>query len=168
MKGFNDKLGITHDHVTKGPMALIMSDDRDFTPEEWERFTENHWAGFNSWLRDVADRRGMTFEEAEKLAHGRVWSGRQGKANGLIDEVGDLDDAIAMAKSLAGIPEDEKVTVVHYPKEKDFLSSLFGGDADATTALRWVVYRLLHDELSEEISHATAGYTYMMDPVTVE
>ena len=168
MKGFNDKLGITHDHVTKGPMALLMSDDRDFTPEEWKRFTDDHWAGFNAWLSDVADRRGMTFEEAEKLAHGRVWSGRQGKDNGLIDEVGDLDDAIALVKSLADIPEDEKVTVVHLPKEKDFLSALFSGEGDATAALKWVVFRLLHDELSESISRAPAGYTYMMDPITVE
>lgn len=167
MKEFYAKLGITFDHVTKGPMAMLMAEDRDFTEAEWKRFTDNHWADFNTWLRDVANRRGMTFEEAQKLAYGRVWSGRQAKANGLIDEIGDLDDAIAMVKSLADIPEDEQVTVVHYPKEKDLLSTIFGG-GDMAATVRMIAYRLLHDQLSESLSRAPAGYTYMMDPVTVE
>ena len=113
MHGFYDKLGITMDFETQGPMAMMWSDYRDFTDEERERFEDNHWKGFNDWLRDVADRRGMSFEEAEGLAHGRVWSGRQAKENGLIDELGGLARAIEIAKDLAEVPADEMVSVVH-------------------------------------------------------
>ncbi|MCP3860914.1 MAG: signal peptide peptidase SppA, partial [Phycisphaeraceae bacterium] len=103
-KELYDKLGLTRDHVAKGPNALMWSADRDFTDAERERFETDHWRGFNEWLQDVADHRGMTFEEAEKLAHGRVFTGRQSLANGLIDELGGYDRAVELAKELAEIP----------------------------------------------------------------
>lgn len=147
MKEFYDKLGVTHDFVTKGPMALVFSDYRNFTEKEWERFKEDHLNGFNAWLRDVAQHREMSFEEAEKLAHGRVWTGRQAKANGLLDELGGLDRAVEVAKELAGIPADEKVTVLHYPERKGALSSIFGGKGELNTAARWILYRFIQDDL---------------------
>jgi protease-4 len=147
--GFHDMLGITHDYVSRGPMALLGSPFRDFTPEERARFEENHWAGFNMWLRDVAEHRGMSFEDAEKLAHGRVWSGRQAVENGLVDEMGDLTRAIEVAKELAEIPADEKVTVAHFPKKKNLIESLLSRDRDLATAARWVVYRFIRDDIAE-------------------
>jgi protease-4 len=167
MTGLYDKLGVTHDYVTKGPMAMFWSDLRDFTDEEWERFQKNHWDGFNMWLADVAKFRGMTFEEAEKLAHGRVWTGRQAKANGLVDELGGLDRAIELAKELADIPADEKVTVVHYPKPaKGLLSSLLGGGLAAS--VRWTAYQYLHRDMFATMNDLSSGPVYMMDDTIVE
>jgi len=167
MKGFYDKLGMTHDAVTKGPKALIWSDTRDFTPEERARFEENHWQDFNVWLADVAAFRGMTFEDAEKLAHGRVFSGRQAKENGLIDDVGGLDRAIELAKELAGIPADEKVTVVHYPKKKDLLDMILsGGDNMVASAARWALYRFIREDLAGTVQTLEEGrYNYLADPI---
>lgn len=87
---------------------------------EWETIFEgNPWQeGVRSLLTDnvyrqfvqlVAQSRKMTPEEAEKVAQGRVWLGIQAKENGLIDELGSLDDAIKLAKSLAKLPEDAPV-----------------------------------------------------------
>lgn len=87
---------------------------------EWETiFKGNTWQeGVRSLLTDnvyrqfiqlVAQSRKMTPEEAEKVAQGRVWLGIQAKENGLIDELGSLDDAIKLAKSLAKLPEDAPV-----------------------------------------------------------
>jgi protease-4 len=151
MKDFYDKLGITFDHVERGPMATIESDLRDFTPEERARFEENHWNGFNDWLRDVAEHRDMSFEDAEKLAHGRVWTGRQAVANGLVDEIGDLKHAIELAGQLAGIPADEQVTVEHFPKQKGLLESLMSGDSAAATAAHWIVYRTIREDVAETL-----------------
>lgn len=151
MKDFYDKLGITFDHVERGPMATIESDLRDFTPEERARFEENHWNGFNDWLRDVAEHRDMSFEDAEKLAHGRVWTGRQAVANGLVDEIGDLKHAIELAGQLAGIPADEQVTVEHFPKQKGLLESLMSGDNAAATAAHWIVYRTIREDVAETL-----------------
>lgn len=151
MKDFYDKLGITFDHVERGPMATIESDLLDFTPEERARFEENHWNGFNDWLRDVAEHRDMSFEDAEKLAHGRVWTGRQAVANGLVDEIGDLKHAIELAGQLAGIPADEQVTVEHFPKQKGLLESLMSGDSAAATAAHWIVYRTIREDVAETL-----------------
>jgi len=151
MKDFYNKLGITFDHVERGPMATIESDLQDFTPEERARFEENHWNGFNDWLRDVAEHRDMSFEDAEKLAHGRVWTGRQAVANGLVDEIGDLKHAIELAGQLAGIPADEQVTVEHFPKQKGLLESLMNGDSSAATAAHWIVYRTIREDVAETL-----------------
>ncbi len=151
MRDFYDKLGITFDHVERGPMATIESDLQDFTPEERARFEENHWNGFNDWLRDVAEHRDMSFEDAEKLAHGRVWTGRQAVANGLVDEIGDLKHAIELAGQLAGIPADEQVTVEHFPKQKGLLESLMSGDGAAATAAHWIVYRTIREDVAETL-----------------
>ncbi len=167
VSGLHDKLGITHDFATKGPKALMYSDYRDFTKEEWDRHVENHWDGFNAWLKDVAEHRGMTFEEAEKLAHGRVWTGRQAKENGLIDEVGGLDTAIGMAKELADIPTDEKVTLLHYPKKKELIEVLLGG-GDLKAAANWVVYRYIRDDLAETWRMVTQEPLHMIDETVFE
>jgi len=127
IKGLLDRLGVTYSDVTLGPNALLGSDRRDYTPEEWEIFTRNHWADFNAWLADVAEHRGLPFAEAEKLAHGRVWTGRQAVQNRLIDETGGLPRAIAAAKELAKIAADDKVTVAHFPEKQGLLATLTSG-----------------------------------------
>jgi protease-4 len=156
-RGMYGKLGITFDSVSMGPNALMWSDKSDFTREQRARFVDDHWKGFNRWLADVAEYRGMTFEQAETLAHGRVWTGRQAQDNGLIDEVGGLDRAIELAKEEAGIDLAEEVTLVHYPKKKGLLASIMGGDSPLSAAFRWVLYRFLHEDLEQT-------YRYMMTP----
>lgn len=162
MKGFYDKIGMTKDFVTKGPMGLMWSDYHDFTDEERARFEENHWRGFNDWLRDVAEYRNMTFEEAEKLAHGRVWTGKQALENGLVDEVGGLDRSIELAKELAEIPADEKVTVLHYPKKKELLDIILGG-GDLTMAARYVLYRFIREDLADTWRMLTREDLYLLE-----
>ena len=147
MSAMYDKLGITFDSVTIGPNALFNSSLQDYTPEQRARFEENHWKGFNAWLQDVAEHRGMSLEEAERLAHGRVWTGTQAVANGLVDELGDLNRAVEIAKELAEIPADEQVTLAHYPEQKGLLESLLGGDMSA--AARWALYRTIREDVSE-------------------
>ena len=148
MKGMFDKLGITHDGVSKGPNATMWSGTKDFTEKEWELFTEDHWAGFNRWLVDVAEHRGMTFEEAEKLAHGRVWTGKQAVANGLVDEIGGFDRCVEMAKEMAGIPARDGVKIAHYPEEQDMLEALTSG-GDVSMAMNYLLYRFIHEDLAE-------------------
>lgn len=159
-KGLMDKLGVNQDAVTKGPNADWDFSDRDYTPEQWARFTDRHWAEFNDWLRDVAEHRGLAFAAAEKLAHGRVWTGRQAKENRLVDEVGGLDRAVAVAKDLAGIAVDDKVTLRHYPEKQGLLAALTGGGksggsgdgalgAQLDAAAGWAAYRFLQVEARE-------------------
>lgn len=166
MKGFDNMLGITRDSAEKGPRANMFSSYRDFTDEEWEIFTGNHWAGFNMWLSDVAEHRGMTFEEAENLAHGRVFTGRQAAENRLVDEVGDLDRAVELAKELAGIPPDETVTIRHLPEKKTLFESLMSEGA-FTAAAKYVVWRFIRDEVSETWALLTSPNLHLTEEVEI-
>lgn len=163
MKGLYNKLGITYDFTEKGPNALFYSEYQDFTPEQWVRFKENHWAGFDMWLRDVAAHRKIAYEAVQKLAMGRVWTGRQAKANGLVDELGGLDKAVEVAKDLAKIPADQKVTLVHYPKKRGFLSLILGGDGAMTEAVNYVVYRYIRNDVAETWRMLTEQNLYLME-----
>jgi len=162
MKGLYDMLGITWDFVSKGPNALMMSDYHNFSDEEWEKFHKTHLAGVHTWMRDVAAHRNMTFEEIEELAYGRVWTGGQAKANGLIDEVGGLQQAIAAAKELAKIPEDEQVTVVHYPVQKDPLEQLMGS-GDMASYLSYKTYQLIHHDIPNRMKMMRQGRWWYWD-----
>ena len=119
-------------------------------------FEDNHWDGFNDWLYDVSKHRGIRVEQMEKLAMGRVWTGRQAKENRLIDEVGGLDKAIAVAKELAGIPADQQVTLVHYPKKKGLLETL-AAEGGAGAAASWAIYRFVHEDLARTLEFLTTN-----------
>lgn len=156
--GLYDKLGITFDEFEKGPSGLMYSEHRDFTDEERARFEDNHWDGFNLWLEDVSKYRGIPMERLEKLAMGRVWTGRQAKENGLIDEVGGFDVALSLAKELAEIPVDQEVTLVDYPKKKGLFETITGGDG-GPAAVRWILYRFLREDLMGSLEYlATRNY----------
>lgn len=144
--GMYNKLGMTFDHVTRGPNALFWSPYKDFTPDQRKRFEDNHWKYFYLWLDDVSKERGIDVEELEGLAMGRIWTGRQAADNRLIDEVGDLDRAIEIAKELADIPADEEVTIVHYPRKKTVLEMVTSGSM-GRSAIQGALYRLLHTDL---------------------
>jgi len=155
VKGLHEKLGITHDAVEKGPNADFWSDQKDFSPEQWARFTEDHWRGFNEWLADVAAKRGMSFAAAESLAHGRVWTGTQALENGLVDAVGGFDAALALAREKAGLEPDAKVRLVHYPEAPGLLDFL--QDGNASGAVSWLAYRYLREDLAETLRLVEQG-----------
>jgi protease IV len=166
MRELNEKLGISFDSITRGPNALMWSSITDFSDEQRELFEANHDRDFEIWLADVAEKRGMTFDEARLLADGRLWTGRQAKENGLIDELGGMTEAIALAKELADIPADEQVTVVHYPEEKDFIEQLISGEGGIQALARQAVYRLLRKDLQETYRLATSPM-YLAEPIDI-
>lgn len=165
MTGMSEKLGITHDFVMRGPSATMNSDFIDLTPEQSERFGDDHWEGFNHWLRDVAEHRGMSFEKAETLAHGRVWTGRQAVENGLVDELGGLTRALEVARDLAGVPADEAITVAHFPQKKGLLQSLMN-QGDTAAAARWLVYTTLRKDISETLDLVSSRPDLVLDSIT--
>ena len=66
----------------------------------------------------------LTVEDVDKLGRGRIWSGRQAKDNGLVDELGGLSLAVAIARERAGLGE-KSVEIVEFPK-KTWMSQLLG------------------------------------------
>jgi protease-4 len=123
-KGLKNKLGLTVDTMQRGPHADLMSGillpHRNLNQGEEARFRENILDLYDSFTAKVASNRGMELERVEALAQGRVYSGLGAFNAGLIDGIGGLDDALRIARELAGIPEDKKVAYGEYPKPKLF------------------------------------------------
>jgi protease-4 len=147
IKEFHEKLGITHDWVTKGPKSLILSPYRDFDDDEWKRLKETNLADYAVWIEDIAQHRKLSVEELDTLCYGRVWSGRQAVANGLIDDIGGLDRAIEIAKELVEIPAEEHVRLDHYPRKRGFLGLFSENEDTFAEVASWVVYRFIKDDV---------------------
>ena len=84
---------------------------------------------YRQFVEKTADGRGMSIAEIEELAGGRVWTGRQAKKRGLVDETGTLRDAIVAAKRSANLAADEKVELLILPRPTNFFDQLLGGEA---------------------------------------
>jgi protease IV len=118
------KLGVTWQGVAVGANADIWSSTRDFTDLQWQRlqvFLDDIYVRFK---QRVAEGRGMTMEQVDEVAKGRLWTGAQAKACGLVDELGGLERALELAKELARLPAKREVSVVLYPRRRRFA---FGG-----------------------------------------
>jgi protease IV len=122
---------------------------RPFSPEERARVAENMQATYDTFVEKAAQGRNTTPEKIDAIAQGRVWTGRQGKQNGLVDELGGLDRAVSIAKQRAKIAADSDVELVVYPPRKSFyelLSDQFsGGESVAVSA--WLNANLSAGEL---------------------
>jgi len=123
--GLMERVGLTTDTVTVGKRGLLDSVVRPFTAEEradLKRLSEDVYKQF---VGKAAKGRKLEFAELEKLAGGRIYTGRQAQKAGLVDELGTLDDAIAAAKELAGLGRDGEAEILVLPKAKGVLESLF-------------------------------------------
>ena len=104
-----------------------------------EAATSSCRAFYDQFVEKVAASRHMTPEAVDAIAQGRVWTGRQAKDLGLVDVLGGLDRAVALAKERAKIPAGEQVELVVYPPKRslyDVLMRLVLGHGRAAPASR--------------------------------
>ncbi|MEX1128467.1 MAG: signal peptide peptidase SppA [Vicinamibacterales bacterium] len=132
--GTLDKLGINMEGVTSGRYADLYSPVRPFTPEERTRIEVHMQATYDAFVEKAAAGRQTTPERIDAIAQGRVWTGQQAKELGLVDELGGLQHALALAKARANIAADSEVDVVIYPQRKSFyelMQAPFGAEGSA-------------------------------------
>ncbi|GLX97522.1 signal peptide peptidase SppA [Herbidospora sp. NBRC 101105] len=112
--GLLGRLGISTEIVAEGANAGMFSSTRPFSDSQWARV--NTWLDrvYDDFVDKVAQGRGMEREKAESLARGRVWTGADARDNGLVDELGGIEDALAEARKRAGLAADAPVR--SYPK----------------------------------------------------
>jgi protease IV len=122
--GLLDKVGLTTDTVTVGKNATIFSTVKPFTDDEKAAMRRLMEETYKQFVSKTAQGRKMDVAKVEKLAAGRVYTGRQAKQNGLVDELGTLEDAIAAAKQLASLGSDAETELLILPKPKGVLESL--------------------------------------------
>jgi protease-4 len=122
--GSYEKLGANIEATSKGKHAEMYSPDRKFTPEERTKIESSMQSFYDQFVEKAAEARHMTPEKIDEIAQGRVWTGQQAKANGLVDQLGGLYTAIGLAKQRARIPASEDVELVVYPARRSFLEVL--------------------------------------------
>jgi protease-4 len=109
----------------RGKRSQLLSPVRKWSDDERKVIEAMMRSVYDQFKARVAAGRGLTLEKVEAVAQGRVWIGADAKSRGLVDEIGGLDDALAAARKLAGLPDDAPVDV--YPGEPtlgDVLESL--------------------------------------------
>jgi len=120
-KLMNDKIGITTDRVTTNKHSDIGSPTRKIHAEEEAYILNSIEEIYVTFTQHVADGRGMTVEAVDEIGQGRIWSGIKARELGLVDELGGLEDAIAIAAEKASL---ERYRVVNYPKKKELFEAL--------------------------------------------
>ncbi|MEK7330766.1 MAG: signal peptide peptidase SppA [Candidatus Eisenbacteria bacterium] len=116
MLGLYHKLGLNVETVSRGRHAEMLSPFRDFTPEEAERFQGQMDEVYRVFVSRVSEGRHRPAGAIDSVGQGRVWTGLAARSRGLVDALGGLDRAFAMARERAGISGDQALTVDVYPR----------------------------------------------------
>ncbi len=127
-----NELGVHFDFVKSAPISDAMSMARAMTDGELAQLNETIGHLYAAFTAKVAQGRRLSPEQAEAAAKGRIWSGLAAKERGLIDEVGGLSTAVAIARERAHIAEHQRHQLVTYRAERRWLE-LRPGSAEAST-----------------------------------
>jgi protease-4 len=121
-----EKLGVTIDGAQRGANADMYSAVQDFSPQARQRFVDELDDTYRGFKDHVAAGRHLSPDAVEAVAKGRVWTGEDAKANGLVDALGGYDTALRLAREAAKLPEDAPIDVIVYPKERGLAALLVG------------------------------------------
>ena len=133
----NNKIGLTFDVAKTNENADFGSVTQPLTPFQYAKLQENVVKTYDDFTRRVAEGRGLRQTYVDSIGQGRVWAGADAIEIGLVDQLGDMEDAIAFAVEKAGLGDNYKVTEL--PKEKDFFTRImesFNSNNDLDAALR--------------------------------
>ena len=157
-------LGIRVDGVGTAPLAGGARMDRELPSEMGDAIQSVIERGYREFLQRVADSRGMTTEEVDKVAQGRVWSGSDAYKLGLVDNLGDLDDAIAAAAKLAELDEDYVVSYIQQEEgfQDKFVRELMAGAISASNQNSISISPL--NRMLLKVQHAAADFGALNDP----
>ncbi|MBS3934321.1 MAG: S49 family peptidase, partial [Truepera sp.] len=131
LEQFYAQYGLQPEALSRGRFAQLYSANQPFSPEERELIA--HYIGevYQRFVARVAEGRGLSKETVDALGQGRVWSGEDALARGLIDQLGDITSGLARAKALAGLHPEAPVWNVRAPARL-----LLPTSADPTTLQR--------------------------------
>lgn len=134
------RLGVHAETLTRGAHAGWSTPTAPFTDEERVVLRRMMESTYRRFVRRIAHAREMPEDRVLASAEGRIWSGREGLERGLVDRLGGLDAAMALARERAQLGED--APVVEWPERRTMLESMLeglsgGGGDDAARALVW-------------------------------
>lgn len=138
IEGLYQLLGVSTDYVATSDNATLYSDQQNFSPAQQQTVQKMLNDVYANFTEGVASGRHLPISTVDQIAKGRVWSGERAKELGLVDELGDTDRAIEVAKHLAHIPANESVELVRLPRRQSFFDLLLAraqGDVRASRSV---------------------------------
>jgi protease-4 len=171
--GLENKVGLTTDVISRGANAGIVAGSTSYSEAEKKAMTALMKETYDQFLTKALEGRkragvSMTREKMETLAGGRVWTGRQAKAAGLVDELGTLEDALAEVRTMANVLESDELEILELPRGRAFLESFLDSSAD-TESRALQALPLLRDlpELTGKLRGVEGILRLRSDPVWV-
>jgi protease-4 len=150
-----DEIGLDVILFTSGPNKSMGSTWEDITPEQQQIFEALIDESYEEFVKIVADGRGMGMETVRELADGRIYSGRQAVDNGLVDELGNLDDAIAKAAALGGISGEPRI--VEYEHLPGLSQLLLGASSLASQSEADRIVALMGEFMTPSLEYRYVG-----------
>ena len=158
------KLGISSDVVKTNELSDFGNISRGFNDKESELLQSYIDKGYDLFLTRCADGRGMQKDSLAKYAEGRVWTGKQAKEIGLVDELGGVEDAIRIAADLANL--GKSYAVYEYPKMKNKFEELLNKNKEelvTKAAKEWLgdnvdLFLMLKNQNEQEFIQARIPY----------
>jgi protease-4 len=124
LRGLYGKLGVSQETVRRGRYATLFSSWEPWTEEEREKVRGLNVAFYQTFVAKAAEGRRKTTEQIDAVAQGRVWTGREALAAGLVDRLGGLEAAVRAAGERARIPKGQEIQIVVLPQRKGLLETL--------------------------------------------
>jgi protease-4 len=151
-RGFWDKVGLTWDEVHTSSNSTMFTGVQDYNASEWNRFQAWLDRVYVDFTGKVAEGRKLSKEKVLEIAKGRIWSGEDAKALGLVDELGGFDTALRLVKQAINVPENDEVKLVVFPRRKKPLEALLAR------------YRADNSE-KEAVAQALTGVLQTVQPI---
>jgi protease-4 len=113
-----EKIGVTVDTVTTSPAAIEYDPALRLTDANKKRIHDQSAKIYQRFVQRVSESRHKSFDDTRAVAKGRVWTGSAALDKGLVDTLGGINTAIAIAKRRIGIPEGQRVSIKRYPSSE--------------------------------------------------
>ena len=163
-----ETIGITTDGVGTTPWSGQFRPDREMSEQTKQLFQLSIEDTYDDFISDVAAGRGLEKSAVDAIGQGQVWTGVEALENGLVDELGGIDDAISAAAALAGLDEGEYGTVVIEPElspSEQMIVDFLGVAASAGFDLsRWVRTPGFINRIAQRIDETAGGLLRFNDP----
>jgi len=173
LSGLYEHLSVKRETLKRGARADLLSLDRRFTDEERKTLTDNLTALYEQFLSRIDETRGLELDAIRAVAEGRVWSGRDAKRHGLVDELGGFDAALREAMKRAGLTELDEPIVATATGRRGFsgLDGLVQAVREETATEAQTLPTLLVGDLVESLGPLLGGALrageplFLMDPL---
>ncbi|HWF46844.1 MAG TPA: signal peptide peptidase SppA [Bryobacteraceae bacterium] len=134
LRDLYNKLGINTAILTRGKFADIDSDYVPLSDAAKQKLHESIESTYRSFVSKVAAARNKTYDQIDPIAQGRVWMGAQARQNGLVDDLGGLDRAVALIRQQAKLSPNGETDLVMFPGRKSLLDVLMSSSPDDVAA----------------------------------